>query len=385
MSKSKILVTCAKHTSEILAKEITALGFTVDHIAPAGVETFGSLEDCMKLNLHLRTGYKVLWMIDSFFAAHPDKLYKQTFKIDWEKFIDPQGYISINSHVQNEHILDTRFANLKVKDAIVDKMTQTAGKRPDSGPNNDKTVIFLHWKDNQASIFLDTSGETIARHGYRKIPFKAPMIEALAAANILSSQWDNHAHFVNPMCGSGTLAIEAALLAINKAPGLLRDNFGFMHIKGYEPSKWEALVSMAKKQIKSQPQGKIIASDIDKEAIGAAKINASYAGVADLIEFQVCDFTQTQIPEGEGVVMLNPEYGERLGEEKELEGIYSQIGDFFKQKCKGYMGYVFTGNLNLAKKIGLKTKRRMEFYNGKINCRLLEYELYAGSRKGNLS
>jgi putative N6-adenine-specific DNA methylase len=232
-----------------------------------------------------------------------------------------------------------------------------------------------------ATIYLDTSGDTIAKHGYRKIPFKAPLQESLAAAIILASKWDRKQNFLNPMCGSGTLAIEAAMLAVNKAPGLLRSNFGFIHIKGFNNDQWEEMRRDARLKTLRKTGGKIIATDISQPAIDAALKNAMTAGVNHLIEFKKCDFRETDVPGNGGVVIINPEYGERLGEESELEFVYKEIGDFFKKKCKGYTGYVFTGNLNLAKKIGLKSKRRIEFYNGNIDCRLLEYELYEGTRK----
>jgi putative N6-adenine-specific DNA methylase len=208
------------------------------------------------------------------------------------------------------------------------------------------------------------------------------MLESLAAATLLASNWDLNSPFINPMCGSGTLAIEAAMLATNRCPGLFRDNYAFMHIMGFELGFFENERQNLVGKIRNVPNLKIIASDISEDAINISKINAGIAGVADLIDFKICDFEETNIPENEnGIVFFNPEYGERLGDEIELEETYSRIGDFMKKKCKGYTGYVFTGNFNLAKKIGLKPKRKIEFYNSKIDCRLLEYELYSGTKR----
>jgi 23S rRNA G2445 N2-methylase RlmL len=207
------------------------------------------------------------------------------------------------------------------------------------------------------------------------------MAESLAAAAIMISKWDKKSTFINPMCGSGTLAIEAALIAINKVPGLLRDNFGFMHVNMYDPLKWEALRADAEKQITPSIDFKIIASDLSNLALNAAKENAETAGVSDLIEFELLDYKDCTLPEEPGVIFMNPEYGLRLGEVSELENVYSEIGDFFKKRAQGYMGYIFTGNLDLAKRVGLKAKRRIEFYNAKIDARLLEYELYGGTKK----
>jgi 23S rRNA G2445 N2-methylase RlmL len=378
---SKILVTCAKKVNLVLESEIKGLGLPVLASSDLGVMTEGTIEDTMRLNMYLRTGHRVLFMLKEFRAANPDHLYNELNSIPWENFLDVDGYVSIVSFVLNESILDTRFANLKTKDAIVDRFQSIFGRRPDSGPDRDKAVVYLYWKESECAIYLDTSGETIAKHGYRKIPYKAPLMEALAAALILATKWDKKSNFINPMCGSGTLAIEAAMMATNRAPGLYRDNFGFMHLKEYDESKWKNIVHEAKKKITDNINFQIIANDLEEGALEAAEINSKLAGVQNLIKYEQGDFTQTTIPDGGGVVLINPEYGERLGEEEDLEVVYSTIGDFFKQKCQGYTGYIFTGNMNLAKKVGLKTKRKMEFYNSKIECRLLEYELYQGTKK----
>jgi putative N6-adenine-specific DNA methylase len=381
ITRSKILITCPLKITPYLKNEVEELGFPIKKEDRMSIETEGTLADCMKLNLYLRTGTRVLYQLNHFPAAHPDDLYKELLKLEWEEYLDKDGYFSVISAVENEHINNSRFASLRAKDAIADRLLDKFGVRPDSGPERDKSVIYVYWKDNYATVYIDSSGETIAKHGYRKIPFKAPLQESLASAIILASKWDRKGTFINPMCGSGTLAIEAAMIAIDKAPGLLRSNFGFMHIKGYNPEPWESLRHEARLKTKSNPEGKIIATDISELAIEASIKNAKTAGVDHLIEFYVCDFKDTVIPEEKGVLIFNPEYGDRLGVEEELEQVYKDLGDFFKQKCKGFTGYIFTGNLNLAKKIGLKAKRRIEFFNATIDCRLLEYELYEGTRK----
>lgn len=380
MEKSKIVLPCPPYIAPILRKEIESLGYKVTHEGPLDVALNGTRNDCMKLNLHLRTANKVLFLIKSFKANHPDKLYQQLYQIKWEDYLDENGYLCITSYVNNEKILNTQFANVRVKDAIVDRLKDKTGVRPDSGPLRDQMVVFLHWMEDQVSIYLDTSGETISKHGYRKIPGKAPMNESLAAATILASNWKPNQAFINPMCGSGTLAIEAACIAAKKAPGLNREKFGFHYLKDFDLEYWEKLKEEAK--INERPiECDIIAGDNSRMAIQAAKQNAEEARVADAITFEKKDFRDSTISEGEGIVILNPEYGERLGDEQELANVYAQIGDFFKRDCKGKTGYIFTGNMNLAKKIGLRTKRRIPFMNAKIECRLLEYELYEGTKK----
>lgn len=376
-SENNLVVSCSPGLNIALANELKGLGYEVVKSDPKAVIIHGDLNDAMKLNYKLRCANRVLWQIAGFRAIHPNHLYKNARKIHWEDYLDADGYFSIDSFAKNKFIRDTRFANLKLKDAIADRFTELAGTRPDTGPSKDQAVIFMRWIEEDVELFIDTSGQTIAKHGYRKIPGEAPMMENLAAAIVQESQWDRKSHFVNPMCGSGTLAIEAALMALDIYPGKFRNNYGFQHLKDYKPKGWSTVRDQIESAIETNKVDfKIIASDISRKAISTARENASHAGVDHLIDFQVCKFEETEMPAGKGVVVFNPEYGERMGEIEALEKTYKQIGDFMKQKCNGYFGYIFTGNLDLAKKVGLRTKRRMPFFNGKIECRLLEYELY---------
>ena len=379
---SKIIITCSNRLSPSLCQEVAELGFTPTRTFKTGVELKGTLADCIQLNLNLRCASQVLFSVKEFAARNADELYNALLLFEWEDVIAADGYFSITSNVDNATINNSLFANVKVKDAIVDRFRNRTGQRPNSGPELDKTVIHLYWKEEQAEIFIDTSGETLSKHGYRKIPGKAPMLEALAAATLLATKWDRKSPFINPMCGSATLAIEAALLATNRRPGLYRTNYAFMHLVGFAQELYTLQQQRLKDIITIVPGLIITATDISADAINISKINAGAAGVAELIQFEVCDFEMTQMPEEQpGIIYFNPEYGDRLGEEAALEITYGRIGDFMKKKCKGYMGYVFTGNMELAKKIGLKPKRRIEFYTSKIDCRLLEYELYAGTKR----
>ena len=380
-STRKIVISCAPSTAPYLAQEVQALNYPVLQINPTDVVTEGYMVDCMRLNLYLRTAHRVLLVIEELEARTADQLYEKARKIPWEDYLQTDGFFSIDSFVRNESIRDYRFASLRLKDAIADRFQNKFGKRPDSGKEKDQAVLFMHWVDQNVSLALDTSGETLAKHGYRLMPWKAPLLESMAASLILASRWDTRSHFVNPMCGSGTLAIEAALIALNIPPGLMRNNYGFMHLKGYRHGKWVELKEEARQDCWDELPFRIIASDLNPLAIAAAKENAKNAGVDKFIEFKVCEFQETPIPEAPGTIMLNPEWGERLGDQEELAPLYKQIGDFFKTDCSGYWGYILTGNLELAKKVGLRTKRRIEFNNSKIETRLLEYELYKGTKR----
>ncbi len=381
MRPARIVITCAKGVAPFLKEEVLSLKLPVRAESVAGVETEGTMEDAMRLNLFLRTGQRVLFLVEEITARNADELYAGISRIPWENYALPDEYLCVTSAVDNPTIRDSRYANLKCKDAIVDRIKKKFGRRPDSGPERTGAVVDLYWKGDRCSVYLDTSGEPLYRRGYRKVPLHAPMQETLAAAVIAAAGWKGRGNFVNPMCGSGTLAIEAALMALNKAPGLLRKNFGFMHLKGFNRLSWNAMVQAGKAGVRKSFPGRIVATDIDSQAIRTSRYHAEAAGVDQIIEFRTEDFSRTPIPEGGGVVILNPEYGERMGKVEKLREVYRGIGDFFKKKCPGYRGYIFTGNLDRAKEVGLKARRRVPFFSSNIECRLLEYELYEGSRR----
>ncbi len=377
----KIRITCAPGLAGYLQAEVEDLGHVVESVQKTHIEITATPRDAMRLNLMLRTAFNVLILLDDFMCANAEELYDRTESLPWEEMISPDEYLSIVSSVNTPTITDWRYASLKVKDAIVDRVSSVVGTRPDSGSKRDGFVVHLYWSQSHCQLFINTSGRKLADRGYRKIPHKAPMQETLSAAVVLATGYDGAVPLVNPMCGSGTLAIEAALIASGRPPGLLRSNFGFMHQKGFDDAAWQALRRDAKKIRNTATPAAIIATDIDERAIWAAKKNAETAGVDHMIDFAVCDFAETRIPEDKGIVLLNPEYGERMGHVAALEKTYKRMGDFFKKRCSGWTGFVFTGNLDLAKRVRLRVSRRMEFFNAKIDCRLLKYELYEGTRR----
>ena len=380
-TRDVIQITCPRGLGPLLEEEVRALGMEPLEPGASTVSVRGGIEEAMLLNMRLRTANSVLTELFSFRAADADALYRNVSSFPWEDIIEPHGYVSITSNVDNPTIRDTRIASLRFKDALVDRMKARRGRRPDSGPDRRSAVFHLRWRGQDCSVFADTSGEPLSKRGYRKLTGPAPLREGLAAALVLFTGWRGQGAFINPMCGSGTLAIEAALIALNKAPGLLRSNYGFMHLKGFDRAAWERIRKDASSMAARDIPGRIIASDMDPQAVDAARKNARTAGVEQHIEFAVADFAETEVPEGQGVVVMNPPYGERLGQENALEALYERMGDFMKHRCTGKSGFIFTGNPSLAKRIGLRTMSRTELYNGPIECRLLRYDLYEGTRK----
>ncbi len=385
--KTTLLVTCAKGLGQSLRDEIEALGFSVDSCHETGVELAGDMRDAMRLNLHLRTAFNVLYLLRQFDCRDPNQLYIQVAKLPWEQIIPSNEYLCVVGRIDTPSIDNTMYPNLKIKDAIVDRILKKTGSRPNSGKDRTHVVVQAYWKGDRCWIYLNTSGQKVSDRNYRKLPTAAPLRESLAAGIILATGYDGSQTLVCPMCGSGTLPIEAALIAARRVPGLMRSNYAFMHTKLYEEAIWKQMRTDAGKQHKKRGKAefkpaRIIATDIDPSAVQAARRNAMTAGVEHLIAFEVCDFADTEIPpDDNGIIAVNPEYGMRLGELETLRRLYARVGDFFKQKCPGYTGYIFTGNPDLAKCVGLRTSRRIPFFNGSIECRLLKYDLYTGSRK----
>jgi len=394
-----IIISCARGLTPQTSAELKKMGYAIVDSTENTVVVRGNMRDMMRLNLQLRTAHRILVPLLRTECGHLRDLYDAAYSIDWENLFDPDGYFMVNSVVNNETIRDTRMPSLKTKDAIADRIRNYWGGRPDSGHETHGAAVFVYWEERELIIYLDTTGEPLSRRGYRKLPGAAPMQETLAAGAVLASGWDGTTPFVLPMCGSGTPAIEAALIAMNRAPGSFKSHFGFMALKGYRiaipgesagtsvrqrfsasPEQiWKEMVANARAEERHTGLPPIIATDISEEAVETAHMNAIAAGVAEHITFYECDFTQRQMPPPPGTVFLNPEYGERLGEGADLEPIYRNIGDFFKQKCTGYIGCVFTGNMEMSRKIGLRSLKRVPFYNGPIECRLVVFDLYEGN------
>jgi len=390
-----IIISCAKNLSEWTAREVEAMGYRTVEVTENTVVVRGSMRDVFRLNLQLRTAHRVLVPLFRGTCRHVRELYEKVYYIDWENLLEPDGYFSVSSVVHTETIRDTRLPALNVKDAIVDRIRNKVGRRPDSGPDDSiGAAVFLHWERDTAIVYLDTSGQPLSKRGYRKIPGSAPMQETLAAACVMATKWDRKSPFLSPMCGSGTPAIEAAMMAMGRAPGSLRAHFAFMSLKGYgqivpgetaplvaprqrfgvSPEQiWKDMVLESAKNEKTDALPPIIATDISPEAVQNAMTNAKAAGVFNQITFKPCDFAETPVPEGKGVVFFNPEYGIRLGDAAELAPMYERIGVFMHDKCNGYVGSLLTGSPELSKQVPLYYVVRIPFYNGRIDCRLFIY------------
>lgn len=379
--------TCAPGLTRWLTQEIRALGYEVESSDHTGVELRGRMVDAMRLCLRLRTAYHILQRFGDVHAKDPDALYEGASGLPWERVIPEDGYVSVVSSVPKDFPHNSMFINTRLKDAIVDRIKRLKGRRPDSGSQTDKAVVHLHLNDERCRISLDISGRKLSDRGYRKIPGKAPMRESIAAAILIEADYDGTRPLIVPMCGSGTIAIEAALMASGRAPGLLRTNFGVQHLKTFDEKVWSDERHAARKASSKSSPAPIIVSDNDPEMVEAARKNAVTAGVDHLLDFHVCDFADTPMPDSSeepGTIILHGEYGERLGNPEQLEATYRRMGDFLKQECGGWDAYVFTSK-ELAGSIGLKTSARIPFEHGNMDCRLLRYQVYAGTKRQKIS
>lgn len=394
--ESMLTIACAKGAMPALISELKTLGYTIlgSSETMVGINARG-VRDIMNLNLRLRTAQRVLWPFFKGRCENLKDLYELALHAPWEDVLDPDTPFRVDSMVWNESVRDTRMPNLKCKDAIADRLRAKWGRRPDVALG-DGAAVFIHWEGDDLKCYLDTTGITLAKRGYRMNPWKAPLQETLAATCLTLAEWDAKTPLVVPFCGSGTPAIEAALIAKDSPPGLQRSFFAFMALKGWQsiipgekagesvrqrfgaaPEQiWKSIVAEATARQKP-PAGlpPIIASDIDPEAIEAAQSNALAAGVSEYITFQVCDFASTDLPRQKGFVFMNPEYGERLGEEEELKPVYARIGEWLKTSCSGWRASLITSSRELSLEIKLKTSAIHSLYSGSLPCRLLSYEI----------
>jgi putative N6-adenine-specific DNA methylase len=363
---------------ETLASELAALGATDIQALSRAVSFRGDKRLLYSANLWLRTATRILTPLRSFNASNPDKLYHQIYSLDWCKRLNPEMTLAVDALVSKSNIDNSMFAALKVKDAIVDHIRSKVGARPSVDSDNPDLRLNLFLKDNQATLSLDSSGEPLSRRGYRTESGPAPLSEALAAGIVALSEWDKTTPFIDPMCGAGTIAIEAALIAANIAPGSLGRKFGFESWLDFDAELFAEIKSEANKRRRAigDTGAKIFAKDKSAEMLEIAKRNAERAGVSELIEFSQADFFTQASPTCEpGTLVMNPPYDERI-ELSDSAEFYRNIGDTFKQRYTGYKSFVFSGARQAVKALGLKSSRKIPLFNGPLECRLYRYDIF---------
>lgn len=368
--------TTAKGLEEVLAGELGRLGVGGPVVEKGGVGFSGDMSDCYRANLWLRTAHRVLMPLAEFACDTPQSLYDGVRSLPWTRYLTADHTIAVDCNLRDSALTHSGFVALKTKDAIVDTIRDVCGRRPNVHTADPDVLINVHLVRNRCIVSLDTSGASLDKRGYRLDRKEAPLRETLAAAMLELAGWDGSVPLVDPMCGSGTIPIEAALVASRRPPGLTRPGFGFQRWPGFDRAAWSRMVEEAMAGVLESPPMPIMGSDVSAGALQNAERNAARAGVGGLVNFCRADMGDSHVPCPLGILLCNPPYGVRLGEVESLKPLYKRIGDVLKRRFTGYSAYLLTGNPELSKHIGLRPSRRVVLFNGPIECRLLRFDLY---------
>ena len=365
---------------EILARELRDLGAEDIDLIKRGIHFSGDKKLLYMANYNCRTALRILVPLSSFWASTDAMLYDGVRAIPWEKFLDFRGKFAIDSVISYSTFTHSGYVSLKAKDAIADRFRDKFGKRPDVDNNDPDLRVNVHIFREECTVSIDSSGASLHLRGYRRAQTEAPINEVLAAGLILMSGWDGKTPFLDPMCGSGTILIEAALIAGRVPPGYYRPLFGFERWKDFDRRLWDRVKRECEEAI-SEPTAPIIGNDREEKAILASQANIDEAGVEQFVKVEQADFTTASPPWRSGFLLTNPPYGERIKVE-DLKQFYKDIGDVLKQKYAGYTAWLLGSNEEAMKFIGLRPSRRIRVMNGPLECRLAKFELYEG-RKGD--
>ncbi|HEV2322031.1 MAG TPA: THUMP domain-containing protein [Gammaproteobacteria bacterium] len=381
----RFFATAAKGLEPLVAEELKALGAREVKESRGGASFEGTPADAYRACLWLRTANRVLLPIARFPAPDADALYTGVKQLPWEGDLTPDGSLAVDFTGTSTAISNTQFGAQKVKDAIVDRFRERSGRRPSVDRVRPDVLVNVHLHRELATVSIDLSGDSLHMRGYRKESVAAPLKENLAAALLYKCGWPKIAaqggSFVDPLCGSGTLVIEAALMAGDVAPGLSRDHWGFLGWLKHDQKLWDTtLMEARERQNTARSKGPtIIGYDRDPKAILAAQQNARVAGVAPAVRFEMKALEQNNLPAGlkPGLVVTNPPYGERLGTAAELGPLYKTLGEWLKSQCLHWRAGVITDDMDLGKQIGLRAGKINSFFNGALECKLLQFDVEA--------
>jgi len=365
---------------DVLAEEIRKAGGKNIRVLRRAVSFDGDLDLLYKANLCLRTAVKILMPIGSFNARNEDALYMGIQRINWSKYMTTSDTLSIDGVVFSDYFNHSKYVALKCKDAIVDQFRKNTGIRPNVDIMNPDIKINIHISDDLCTVSLDSSGESLNRRGYRLEHNQAPLNENLAAGLILLTGWNGESNFTDFMCGSGTLLIEAAMIATNTPPNLRRSEFAFQKWKNYDENKFRLIIENLKNEIRPS-KVTIQGSDVSARAMEITSENIKRSGIKGInFKLEQKSFTDA-VPAGDpGIIVTNPPYDERM-KEQDIAGFYKEIGNTLKKNFSGYDAWIISGNAEGTKSIGLKTSRKISLINGTIECKFLKFEMYMGSRK----
>lgn len=372
--------TVARGLETLAAEELEALGASSVTPGFCGVGFEGDRALLYKVNLWARLPFRILVKLGEFSCEDADDLYRVVQQIDWQPHLTPFQTLAVHATGQltgkGRRLNHSHFTALQVKNAIVDQQQAQLGERSSVDPQEPDVAVNVHIYRDRCTVSLDSSGGSLHRRGYRPAVGVAPLKESLAAALIRLSGWQSDQAFYDPFCGSGTLPLEASQQALQIAPGLFRDRFGFETWPDFDVVLWEQLLEAAKASRQTELKAFVGGSDRDSERINQAEDNARFCGVESQVQFFPTDLSEIVPPAASGILLCNPPYGFRIDEGEDLGALYKQLGDVLKQRFSGWTAFVLSGNKQLIQQIGLRSSQRIPIYNGSIECRLVKYELY---------
>jgi len=363
----------------VLAEELRILGAGDVNPINRAVTFIGDKELLYKVNYCARTALSVLMHISDFRIRTKDDLYNGGLKVEWDRFIDADDTFSITPVINSPHFAHTGYAGLILKDAVADFFRKKYGRRPSVNRDDPSLLINLHISNDLVTISADSSVIPLFKRGYRQEQAVAPLNEVLAAGILHISGWNASTSLTDPMCGSGTITIEAGLIACKIPPGKFRSYFGFQKWKDFDKELFTAVRKDCDSYIRSSPV-KIYGSDISEQAVNQSRLNLSKAGLTDVVSIALSDFRDLKSIDNQGYVFLNPPYGQRIKTD-EINALYSMIGTTLKHNFMGYTAWLITSNMESLKYVGLKPKEKCTLFNGALECLLLKYEMYQGSKK----
>ena len=362
----------------VLAKELTALGANNVQIGRRMVSFTGDKEMMYRANFQLHTAIRILKPICHFKAASADDVYNEVQKIDWSQYIEKGKTFSVDSVVYSEEFRNSRFVTYKVKDAIVDQFREKTGTRPNISVANPDIRLNIHIAEDKATLSLDSSGESLHRRGYRQESVEAPLNEVLAAGMILMSGWNGDTDFIDPMCGSGTLLIEAALIAHNMSPGIFRKEFAFERWSDFDQDLFDSIYNDESQEREFKHH--IYGYDVDIKAVNTARLNVRAAGLTNDITVEEADFKDFKKPAEKSIIITNPPYGERISTPN-LLATYKMIGERLKHEFMGNEAWVLSYRQECFEQIGLKPSIKIPVYNGSLECEFRKYSIFDGKMR----
>ncbi|KPK08121.1 MAG: DNA methylase [Betaproteobacteria bacterium SG8_39] len=383
MSSSRseaFFASCPRGLEALLGEELSALGAAAPQVVPGGVAFAGDWETCYRANLWSRLASRILWQVGGFDYASEDDLYEGVRAQDWPARFAVGRSLRVNVTAQKSPLKSLEFATLRIKDAVCDRFRDTGGARPNVDRAQPDVRVHAFLDATRALLYLDTSGEALFKRGWRGAAGDAPLRENLAAGIIRLTGWRPEQPLLDPMCGSGTLLVEAAAMARGRAPGLKRA-FGFEKLVGFDAALWKRLREEAAHPASQGTRPTLYGSDRDAQALAAARRNLAAAGVERWVNLELCDLLERSAPADSGVLVANPPYGERVGSREALERFYPLLGNALKNHFAGWRCHLFTADLRLPKLIRLQPARRVPLYNGALECRLYEFDIVAGSHR----